>query len=105
MAAISVASTSAMSSSNRGLTSSTVLPACRSLTIAWSASSRAGSMVSASATSAMGGRVPVCFSISAAMSSVSRLSGTLPCSATVSSVAMRPTVRRSTGLVSFLNSG
>ena len=62
-------------------------------------------MVSASATSAMGGRVPVLRSTSSAMSGVRTLSGTLPCSATVSSVAMRPTVRRSTGLVSFLNSG
>ena len=105
MAAISVASTSAMSSSKAGLTSSTVLPACRSLTMSCSAWRRAGSMVCASATSAIGGRVPVCLSTSVAMSSVSRLSGTLPCSATVSSVAMRPTVRRSTGLVSFLNSG
>ena len=105
MAAISVASTSAMSSSNAGFTSSTVLPSCRSLTIWCSASRRAGSMVCTSATSATGGRVPVRRSTSVAMSSVSLLSGTLPCSATASSVAMRPTVRRSTGLVSFLNSG
>ena len=78
MAAISVASTSWISSSNRGLTSSTVLPACRSLTIACNSARRAGSMVSASATSAIGGRAPVCLSTSVAMSSVSRLSGTLP---------------------------
>jgi len=105
MAAISVASMSLISSSKRGLTSSTVLPAWRSFTMAWSSASRAGSMVSASATSEIGGRAPVCRSISPAMSSMSRLRGTFPSSATVSMVAMRPMVRRSTGLVSFLNSG
>ena len=62
-------------------------------------------MVSTPGVSAISGREPVFASISAAMSSMSWLSGTLPCSATASSVAMRPIVRRSTGFVSFLNSG
>ena len=105
MAAISPASMSSISSPKRVLSSSMGWPACRSRMICLRASRRAGSMPPAAALSAMPGRSPVLLSISAARSFISWLSGTLPCSATVSSVAMRPTVRRSTGLVSFLNSG
>src|SRR5450756_1869926 len=104
-ATISVASTSAMSSSKRGLTSSGVLPACSSPTMAASSSRRAGSTVSTPGVSAMSGRAPVFAWISPATSFMSWLRGTLASCAALSRVAMRPMVRRSTGLVSLPNSG